>query len=100
MNQNVFFLKIYLWGKRERESQADFPLSVEPSIGLKLTTLRSAPEPKPRAQWLTDYIIQVLLTGLSAPALLCIFCTQQPVIVFLKFAFIVVKHMQHEIYHF
>ena len=44
------FLKIYVIeresvckqgeGKRERESQADSPLSVEPDVGLDLRTLR------------------------------------------------------------
>ena len=61
----VFFLKIYLfqrerkrhsmcvvpsrgdwWRERERESQAEFPLSVKPNPGLNLTTLRSWPELK------------------------------------------------------
>ena len=43
-----FFLKIYLFlereknsrGKEERESQADSPLSTEPDTGLHLPTLR------------------------------------------------------------
>ena len=35
---------------RERESQADSPLSVEPDMRLDLTTLRSGPEPKTKSQ--------------------------------------------------
>ena len=34
--------------EREKESQADSPLSMEPHAGLDLTTLRSHPEWKPR----------------------------------------------------
>ena len=35
-------------GEGERESQADSPLSMEPDMGLDLTTLKSWPEPKSR----------------------------------------------------
>ena len=38
----------------ERESQADSPLSMEPNIGLNLTTLRSRHELKLRVGCLTD----------------------------------------------
>ena len=41
-------------GQRERESQADSMLSVKPSAGLNLMTLRSQPELKPRLGRLTD----------------------------------------------
>lgn len=53
-----FFFKIYLFdretvqqrgsGEGERESQANYSLSVEPSTGLTFRTLRSGPERKPR----------------------------------------------------
>lgn len=39
--------------KRERESKADFMLSVEPYSGLDLTISRSLPEPKPRVSQVT-----------------------------------------------
>ena len=38
----------------ERESQADFPLSMEPDMGLDLMTLRSQPELKPRIRCSTN----------------------------------------------
>ena len=39
------------WGGPEGENlQADSLLSMEPNMGLNLTTLRSGPEPKPRAE--------------------------------------------------
>ena len=41
-------------GHTERESPADTMLSVELAVGLDLMTLRSCPEPKPRAGCLTD----------------------------------------------
>ena len=44
---------------RERESQADSPLSAEFSVGLDLTTLRSWPEPKSRVRHLTVWVTQV-----------------------------------------
>ena len=40
--------------KRERESQADSILSMEPNIVLDLTTLKSQPELKPRVGHLTN----------------------------------------------
>ena len=47
------------WGgaerEGERETQADFPLNVEPSAGLDLMTLRSWPEWKSRVRCLTDW---------------------------------------------
>ena len=46
-------------GQRERESQADSMLSVKPSAGLNLMTLRSQPELKPRLGRLTDWTVQV-----------------------------------------
>ena len=44
-------------GEGERESQADFPLRVEPDVGLDLMTLRSWPEPKSRARIRSNRII-------------------------------------------
>ena len=41
-------------GAAEGEREADSLLSTEPNTGLNLTTLRSRPEPKPRAGPLTD----------------------------------------------
>lgn len=40
--------------KRERESEVEAVLSVEPDAGLETMTLRSWPEPKSRVQCLTD----------------------------------------------
>ena len=42
----------------KRESQADSALSMEPDSGLHLMTLRSGPEPKPKAGCLTDCATQ------------------------------------------
>uniref|UniRef100_A0A452TIU4 Uncharacterized protein n=1 Tax=Ursus maritimus TaxID=29073 RepID=A0A452TIU4_URSMA len=39
---------VVCFGYNCEESQADSLLSVEPDVGLDLTTLRSQPEPKPR----------------------------------------------------
>ena len=47
--------------ERERKSQADSLLSLEPDVGLHLRTLRSQPEPKPRGRHLTDYATQAPL---------------------------------------
>lgn len=63
-----YFLKMYLfaekesekvskWGQgrdRERECQADSPLSAEPEVGISLMTLRSWPEPKSGAGYSTN----------------------------------------------
>ena len=46
--------------KRERESQDNSVLSVEPNEGLDLTTLRSQPEPKPRVQCPANCATKVL----------------------------------------
>ena len=48
-------------GERERESQADSLLSLEPQAGLDPRTLRSRPEPKSRVGYLTDSATQVSL---------------------------------------
>lgn len=40
--------------ERGRESQADSEMSMDPSAGLDLTTLRSRPEPKPRVIYLIN----------------------------------------------
>ena len=57
----------FLEREREREvfqverswrSKADSALSVEPNLGLYLTTLRSGPQPKPGVWRLTDYATQ------------------------------------------
>ena len=52
-----YFLRfLFVWGgderkrERERESQADTVLSMQPDMGLNLTTQRSWPEPKSRVQ--------------------------------------------------
>ena len=42
-------------GQREREIQAVSMLSTEPHVGLKLSTLRSWPEPKPSVGCLTNH---------------------------------------------
>lgn len=47
--------------KKERKSQADSALSVEPHAGLSLTTLRSCPEQKPRVGCITYWTTQVPL---------------------------------------
>ena len=68
-----FFLRLYLFKEnprvqvgrgvrgRERESQADFLLSMEPSAGLDLNTLRSWPERESRVGHSIDWATQVPL---------------------------------------
>lgn len=46
-------------GGVEREFQADFLLSMEPDVGLYLTTLRSLLESKSRVSCLTNYATQM-----------------------------------------
>ena len=41
-------------GEAEGEGQADSMLSIEPGVGLHLTTLRVLPELKPRVGHFTD----------------------------------------------
>ena len=59
------------WGEGER--QADSALSQEPDVGLDLRTLRSPPEPKPRARCLTKEPprgpIKILKKEKKSPAL-------------------------------
>ena len=45
--------------EKERESQADSTLSMEPDVGLDLTTLRSGPEPRTSSGLLTSCATQV-----------------------------------------
>ena len=46
----ILFIYI-LEREREKESQADSMLNVEPDVGLHLTTLRSSPEPNQESYW-------------------------------------------------
>lgn len=45
-------------GEREKESEADSKLSMEPKTGLNSTIQRSRPEQKPRLRGLTDWATQ------------------------------------------
>ena len=57
-------------GGRERESQADSSLSVQPDLGLNPMTLGSWPVPKSRVGCLTNWAIQCPLARLDS---LCVY---------------------------
>ena len=48
-------------GQRKREAQVDFMLSEETDSGLDLMTLRSQPEPNPKARRLPNCVTQMPL---------------------------------------